>query len=671
MTEDSIESDDPEALLRQAAGYHQEKRLHEAESIYLLLLEHLPHVPEINNLYALLLTQTDRSEEAIPYLMVVAKADPSDENLMRLSMICLKHGQNTQAVEALKTLLNANPAHMEGRILHARALQADNKHRQALLEFNILLKENPDSAIILHHMAQCIHHYKIDEYDAEIENVFCTILQHPDIYPQKFFHNIIGLLFKHPAMTAYLDNKDQDIAIIFENLHNVLTGTLFTIILDDCLIVNKNLEILLTRLRRYFLECLAIEERHPIIAENATLICHMANQCFYNEYVYLVSGDERKILAQIPALLTDVATKPEGFDKCLIGMRACYDGLYQTDICDVAQEQCKNIRDEQLNTLIRLQITEPLMEADFASSMPALGVIGDPVSQKVRAMYEESPYPRWVHYSPTKARPFLESLAQQLPNIAMDDLSCAASPNILIAGGGTGQHPISTARIVKNSKVTAIDLSRRSLSYAKRKAGEMDVKNITFLQADILDLDQLDQKFDVIESVGVIHHMESPRLGLAKLHDQLLPGGYMKIGLYSKAARQHLSLARDKIAQLDIHSDFDSIRQFRQTIFQVSNHDPLHEITKAYDFYALSTCRDLLFHVQEHLFTVPEIESVIEELGMEFLGFTFPDSNYLKAFKKMFPVKGAERKLNNWASFEEKAPNFFGAMYVFWLRKPV
>ena len=59
----------------------------------------------------------------------------------------------------------------------------------------------------------------------------------------------------------------------------------------------------------------------------------------------------------------------------------------------------------------------------------------------------------------------------------------------------------------------AIDLSLKSLSFAKRKSQEIGLKNIKYIQADILDLKNLNKSFDVIESVGVLHHMKDPMIG--------------------------------------------------------------------------------------------------------------------------------------------------------------
>ena len=62
-------------------------------------------------------------------------------------------------------------------------------------------------------------------------------------------------------------------------------------------------------------------------------------------------------------------------------------------------------------------------------------------------------------------------------------------------------------------------MSLTSLAYAKRKIKEAGFRNIELLQSDILNLKNLKRKFDIIESVGVLHHMKEPLKGLEILLD--------------------------------------------------------------------------------------------------------------------------------------------------------
>ena len=122
------------------------------------------------------------------------------------------------------------------------------------------------------------------------------------------------------------------------------------------------------------------------------------------------------------------------------------------------------------------------------------------------------------------------------------------NPNVLIAGCGTGQHLVHVIGY-QNSNIVGVDLSLTSLAYAKRKIEETGYKNVEFLQGDILDLKNLNRKFDVIECGGVLHHMRKPLEGLKVLLELLEPHGYLKLGLYSELSRKHLVRVRDFIKE--------------------------------------------------------------------------------------------------------------------------
>jgi SAM-dependent methyltransferase len=186
------------------------------------------------------------------------------------------------------------------------------------------------------------------------------------------------------------------------------------------------------------------------------------------------------------------------------------------------------------------------------------------------------------------------------------------------------------------------------------------------LQADILKLNQLKQKFNIIESVGVLHHMDEPMAGWRVLKDLLKPGGLMKIGLYSELARQHIAEVRKEITLQKVGTSETDIKKFRQSL--IESHDEYHQqLTKSSDFFSLSTLRDLIFHVQEHRFTIPQIKECLEKLGLKFCGFENKDviSNFKKFHRKEVDIYD----LALWHQYEENNSRSFGGMYVFWCQK--
>ena len=81
----------------------------------------------------------------------------------------------------------------------------------------------------------------------------------------------------------------------------------------------------------------------------------------------------------------------------------------------------------------------------------------------------------------------------------------------------------------------------------------------------------------------------------------------------------------------------------------MQNNDPLlHKVIHNFDFYSTSGTRDLIFHVQEHRFTIPEISKILKDLNLEFIGFSTnpilkekknklkPSPNLLNNFRRHF-----------------------------------
>ena len=90
-----------------------------------------------------------------------------------------------------------------------------------------------------------------------------------------------------------------------------------------------------------------------------------------------------------------------------------------------------------------------------------------------------------------------------------------------------------------------------------------------------------------------------------------------------------------------------------------------HKVIHNNDFYSTSGTRDLIFHVQEHQYTLPKISKMLDNLNLKFLNFT--DPLIKNKFKKLFP----ERKisLENWHRFEINNNDAFIGMYIFWTKK--
>jgi hypothetical protein len=148
--------------------------------------------------------------------------------------------------------------------------------------------------------------------------------------------------------------------------------------------------------------------------------------------------------------------------------------------------------------------------------------------------------------------------------------------------------------------------------------------------------------------------------------DLLKTGGLMAIGLYSELARRPVVKTRGDIASRGLGTSDAEIRQFRQSL--VESHDEHHQqLAGLGDFFSLSSIRDLIFHVQEHRFTIPQIQRSLDQLGLKFCGFEQPD--IVAKFTEAFGKASDACDLSLWHQFEESHPSTFADMYQFWCQK--
>ena len=212
-------------------------------------------------------------------------------------------------------------------------------------------------------------------------------------------------------------------------------------------------------------------------------------------------------------------------------------------------------------------VTLPTIENKLKKNIVVIGQIENHISNKVKSQYEDNPYPKWKDLPLTPKKYTIKEYLNH-KNIYFKENKTNKDKilEILVAGCGTGREPIMLSSVIKNLNITAIDLSRSSLSYAIRKAKEHHLNNINFFQCDLLNVKQLDTKFDIILCSGVLHHMDDPIEGWRQLTNVLKEKGLMRIALYSKIARREIKPYQDKYANQDIKDFNKEIRKFRNHV---------------------------------------------------------------------------------------------------------
>jgi SAM-dependent methyltransferase len=413
--------------------------------------------------------------------------------------------------------------------------------------------------------------------------------------------------------------------------------TLFQAGLRRFLAADVAIERGLTLLRRWLFahDRRALQKRLP-------LLCGLARYCFLTEYVFETREDVKALRGQ----LTTAAA---------VALLACYDSL--GDVADDELARLAALSNEPCyHELIRIWLQQPLEELAIRPKIPSLTPIEDPISRRVRTQYEENPYPRWT------------TVGSVLPLSEAGPRARGHGKRLLIAGCGTGREAIEAALNFPAAQVDAVDLSRASLAYGLRQAQAAGVANLSFAQADLLALDAPPERYDFISAVGVLHHLRDPAEGLGALLALLGPGGVMRLALYSRTARQAVTASRAAIARTGLEPTAAGIRAFRASIIARPATDPERAwLTRSYDFYSLSQCRDLVFHVQEHTFSLPEVAALLRANALSVLHVALKSPQHASMYASRFPGDPRATRLENWDELERQEPMLFAGMYDLWL----
>ncbi|MFS9135888.1 class I SAM-dependent methyltransferase [Streptococcus mitis] len=148
---------------------------------------------------------------------------------------------------------------------------------------------------------------------------------------------------------------------------------------------------------------------------------------------------------------------------------------------------------------------------------------------------------------------FLANLVCQAVEKQIDLLS---NKEILDFGGGTGLLSLPLAKQAKS--VILVDISEKMLEQARLKAEQQEIKNIQFLEQDLLK-NPLKQEFDFIVVSRVLHHMPDLDAALSLFHQHLRENGQLLIADFTKTEANHHGFDLAELEKQLIEHGFSSV----------------------------------------------------------------------------------------------------------------
>ena len=148
---------------------------------------------------------------------------------------------------------------------------------------------------------------------------------------------------------------------------------------------------------------------------------------------------------------------------------------------------------------------------------------------------------------------FLANLVCQAVEKQIDLLS---DKEILDFGGGTGLLTLPLAKQAKS--VTLVDISEKMLEQARLKAEQQDIKNIQFLEQDLLK-NPMEQEIDLIVVSRVLHHMPDLDEALSLFHQHLKEDGQLLLADFTKTEANHHGFDLAELEKQLIEHGFSSV----------------------------------------------------------------------------------------------------------------
>lgn len=557
------------------------------------------------------------------------------------------------------------------------ALTKLGKLHDALTSFQEAIRLKPDLMEAYEKIGSILFHQddqrEVDlsfDHDNWLDVILLRYFSLNDVDHKSIVGVTIDYLMHKYNIPRYGDLNDDFVLAIGDE---IASDKVFLLFLEKTLNTDDRLELLLTKLRRSLLINYRLD--NVINSDKLRVVSALAHQGVNNEYVFFSDEKEDRQVADLRSSIEQLApslTQPNYELECKLLIYGMYDWLCSLPCRSYLNDIPATAWSKTIIPLLERALTDPIEEEIIKQQILSIGTIESETSKLVQSQYEENPYPRWMSIAELKSATIGSQLKSKFSHFIPP--SFLSGPiKILVAGCGTGKQAIQAAMYYDNVQVLAIDISKSSLAYAIRMADKLGVKNIKFMQGDILELEKLNEQFHVIICTGVLHHMKDPLAGWEVLTKLVAKNGLMKIALYSERARKQIVAAREAIKTEQVTPTRENIRKFRFRILNNEMGELLSHNLYFNNFYSLSMCRDLLFHFVEHRFTLLQIDEMLRNSDFEFLGFEFPPTsqyeNIAKQYRSAFPSDPTMQDLAFWDQFEAAHPDTFASMFDFWCQQ--
>lgn len=203
---------------------------------------------------------------------------------------------------------------------------------------------------------------------------------------------------------------------------------------------------------------------------------------------------------------------------------------------------------------------------------------------------------------------------------------------ILIAGCGTSQ-AAAYAFTNRDCEVVGIDFSKSSLKHSRHLKKKHNLTNLTLREMSIYDIAQLDRKFDIVVSTGVLHHLPDPVAGGKALTEVLAPDGVMSLMVYGSTRRAGVYMLQAAFRAAGLDQSQSDVNLMKMMMKSLPKDHAIHRYNgAAADLQYDAGLVDTFLHPQDRAYTVPEVYAFADEIGLKFRDWVDPGEYALENF---------------------------------------
>jgi 2-polyprenyl-3-methyl-5-hydroxy-6-metoxy-1,4-benzoquinol methylase len=269
------------------------------------------------------------------------------------------------------------------------------------------------------------------------------------------------------------------------------------------------------------------------------------------------------------------------------------------------------------------------------------------ITQKVKEFYETLPFNKCSKVYDRAER--ITSNAVKLNYPDLDKLlTDQNNKSVLEIGCGTGWLS-NTIGYNYDVNVVGVDLTAKALNDAQELSNMLKLsEKVKFVEADLFSFDP-GKQFDVLVSMGVLHHTFNTQAALYAIENFIRPGGFIYIGLYHYYGRKvFLKMFSDMVALYGEQHAFD--------LFVKMSGKNQNDIT-----FQNSWFRDQVCHVHETQHTFEEVYGWLKNKGFKVISTSINKFQEIKSFPAIFKLEKQMTEISYKKNYIEQNyfPGFF------------